>query len=1430
MPVQYLPLTADICSMQMQELHGSASYANLDSIHDAELNPDVERSVLSSHVRASYTLNYPVINYAIAGNEASNLCNILGIKPAVGRQLCSFDYCYYGSKDKDDRTFVSINSIKLNPHAYFSDSSKQLLFGPMYFKFAIEHFDIKERINSILDDKAFKHLGTSVIGKRVRTGNACTSIPVVGEFTYDTDKELTEAEIAKATEVIHDNLYDIFKKGNSTLAQLLSLYEMNPTNYTNVLNSCFHDFIVVVPKNLRPEMATGGRDPLDKMYMNVMRANTAFLGTEDITENNYLLFIDKYRKLDKAVNELVSSSNPPKPNYRSMIQRLSSKSGHIRSINLGKRQDFSGRSVIVVNPKMPIRFAGVPKKMIPKLFQPHILAALKRGDTPNPFNITPKIVTAQTHTKTTINLIVDYAVNAGILGDGPNSVPIVIGRQPTLHKGSMSSFFVIPVEGSAIELSPLIVTPFNADFDGDTMYDTVPVSEKAVKEASTLLLHKYNLFWAKDGESGVVPRQEILYGLNQCTKSSYPNTNKSAKNIMGESLRAPTRFRMSANITPAVAYERIVHNKMRVYDEVEYASGHTITAGRLAFKYAIGETQLSQKFEHAVKTTYICPKCGELSEPLTKSACECTKCNVPMIPVFKIKGCSCPYCKKVTTAIDAVEDPNVTILYSGFSHNDLVTDVNKYTEKVAADTTLIQQKVTTLRHYITGTKLLSKILANDGYYEALVGVIGAILSGLDYDCTEMEITTELSEEMKQAYTRSNMINKFIATIKSSDKFEELLKDISTEKKICKVHFDSSSNQYIIEGPAYKLYGELVEAHHTLMQVVNSITQDTTLDKYIDNDSIESCHFCQGSITGVEIGKSNISTFTNRLLIEGIDKFLNAIDKLVTLGFAVAKNYAPTLNVLDTIEFNDEMEVFHKAIETHKYMHAIGLLEDEQYDIMYTEAYGKLKKSIYDAERDKKTGGKLGVKLTTNNGFLKMVQSGARGSMDNLVQMYGTIGQVTKNSQEAFNAIIEDCYIKQLKPTAHFITAYGARRGIMNRALETAKTGYMSRQLWHATQTVVITNKDCGTNDGLTIERSDFAILGLDPSYGSTDSGTIEKYFAGMIAGRYIPGEDKPISMSRARQLAKGDSVTIRSPLTCKNPCCAKCYGMDPSIHSEVVVGTPVGIIAAEAIGETTSQLTMRTFQGGSTAKKGGIGSAFNEANNVVHMADIAKKCFDTYEPIAWDTGVVNSTIDKNGNRVLLINNDKTRRVTVNADMPIKAEVKRGEGVFTKVGDRDPRDYIKYSSITDAQKYVVFKLFALFRDSCVIHLKHFEVLALSMSKAVVIDKPKGSSLKIGGLYSSKELYDSGEDLSKHDIKWTMVSIRAAASVSASPTASFSFEEVKAQLFNMMVFEKTDNFSGPIESIMYAKMPKIGQQINPNFIKERTNFHVSSDLND
>lgn len=1429
MSIEYLPLTADRCNSQMKELHGSASYATLDSIHDIEVNQVLDKYVATAHVRASYRLNYPVINYSIAGNNASNLCPILGLKAAVGEKLCGFDYCYYGSKDHDDRTFVSINSIKLNPHEYFSDSSKQILFGPMYFKFAIKHLDLRARIEDVLAEDAYAHL-RELLKNAKETSSDGTTIPVISDFYFKTDKVLNPDEIKLATSIIQDNLYDMMKKGNSTLAQLLSLYEMSDEKRVDVLNSCFHDFIVIVPKNLRPEMTTGGRDPLDKMYMNVMRANTAFLGTEEVTENNYLLFLDKYRKLDSATNELISSSKPPKPNYRSMIQRLSSKNGHIRAINLGKRQDFSGRSVIVVNPKMPIQFVGIPKKTIPKLFQYHILEALKRNEAPNPHNIDAKIVTAPTHNKTTINHIVEYAVNAGILGSGPNSVPVTIGRQPTLHKGSMSSFWVVPVDGSAIELSPLIVPPFNADFDGDTMYDSVPISKGAIEEASTLLMHRNNLFWAKDGELGIVPRQEILYGLNQCTKDNYPNYSKDTKNIMGDSFRAPTRFRMSANITPAIAYDRIIHNKMRVYDEVEYASGHTITAGRLAFKHAIGVSQMAQEFDHSRKITYICPKCGEVKEDVTTISCTCSKCDIEMVPTFTIKGCQCPYCKKVTTAIDAVNDPNVKVLYSGFSHNELVNDVTAYNNQVDADKALIAEKTKTMRDYITGTKLLSKILSRDGYYEALVGVIRAILSGIDYDYTETEITTEMLEETKQAYARSNLINKFLNSIKFSSKYEELLADIATEKKVCRVHYDAKTNYYVVDGPAYKIYGELVEAHHEFYKAITGIKPNTRLDKYIDNNCIESCHYCQGSITGVEVTKNNISMFTNRLLVSGVDKFLAAVDKLVELGFAVAKNYAPTLNVLDTIEFDDEMEVFHKSIETHKYMHSIGLLEDDQYDIMYTEAYGKLKKSIYDADKDKKTGGKLGVKLTTNNGFLKMVQSGARGSMDNLVQMYGTIGQVTKNSQESFNAIIEDCYIKQLKPTAHFITAYGARRGIMNRALETAKTGYMSRQLWHATQSAVITNKDCGTTDGITIERSDFAILGLDTNFGSTDSATIEKYFSGMLVGRYIPGEDRPISMARARDLAKGEAVTIRSPLTCKNPCCAKCYGMDPSIHDEVVVGTPVGIIAAEAIGETTSQLTMRTFQGGSTAKKGGIGSAFNEATNVVHMADIAKKCPDTYEPIAWEDGVVTSHIDKNGNRVLQINDNKACRVTVNADMPIKSEVKRGEGMFTKVGDRDPRDYIKYAGITSAQKYVVFKLFALFRDSALINLKHFEILAMCMSKAVVISKPKNSKLKLGGLYSSRELYESHEDLSKHVLKWTMVSIRSAASVSASPTASFSFEEVKAQLFNMMVFEKVDNFSGPIESIMYAKTPKIGKKINPNFIQERTNFHVSGDIVD
>ena len=368
--------------------------------------------------------------------------------------------------------------------------------------------------------------------------------------------------------------------------------------------------------------------------------------------------------------------------------------------------------------------------------------------------------------------------------------------------------------------------------------------------------------------------------------------------------------------------------------------------------------------------------------------------------------------------------------------------------------------------------------------------------------------------------------------------------------------------------------------------------------------------------------------------------------------------------------------------------------------------------------------------------------------------------------------------------------------------------------------------DCGTHDGITIRRSMLNLYDL-PKNEVDRHKTEDELFIKFITGRYDT-DGNLIDKKRAQELVKyTDEVTIRSPITCKNPCCVKCYGRDMSTQDIVVKGSPIGIIAAEGIGETTSQLTMRTFQSGGVAKKGGIGSAFDSMTNYVELK--GKSYLDNYEPTAWATGTIcRSRYSSTEDIITIQDAEEDIHVTIDHDIPTKTTVIKGEGIFLEAGDQYIPEIVQFGSVQHACTYLALKLFKIFRAECEINLKHFEVLAASMTRALVLDK-KNTKLVTGCIYSYKELLEAGWTPSSNaELCWRIYKIGDIPNKSPHAVTNIDFEDLGEGLFNALCYGRVENFTDPIANLVFGKRPKVGKEINPNYIKERVNFHVSEDI--
>src|SRR5213079_2395193 len=231
------------------------------------------------------------------------------------------------------------------------------------------------------------------------------------------------------------------------------------------------------------------------------------LGAPEIIVNN------EKRMLQEALDALFDNGRRGRPvtgpgnrPLKSLSDMLKGKQGRFRQNLLGKRVDYSGRSVIVVGPQLKLHQCGLPKKMALELFKPFIFNKLEMQGIATTIKAAKKEVENQT------------AVVWDILEEVIREHPVMLNRAPTLHRLGIQAFEPVLIEGKAIQLHPLVCAAFNADFDGDQMAVHVPLSLEAQMEARTLMLASNNVLSPANGEPIIVPSQDIVLGLYYATR------------------------------------------------------------------------------------------------------------------------------------------------------------------------------------------------------------------------------------------------------------------------------------------------------------------------------------------------------------------------------------------------------------------------------------------------------------------------------------------------------------------------------------------------------------------------------------------------------------------------------------------------------------------------------------------------------------------------------------------------------------------------------------------------------------------------------------------------------------------------------------------------------------------------------------------------
>ena len=330
-------------------------------------------------------------------------------------------------------------------------------------------------------------------------------------------KELLEQiDLSKAAQKQHRDIKN--SKGEQTQKRAAKTLKIIDSfkNSTNKPEWMILNIIPVIPPDLRPLVPLdGGRfatSDLNDLYRRVINRNNRLKKLVDLKAPEVIIRNEK-RMLQEAVDALFDNGRHGRPvmgpgnrPLKSLSDMLKGKQGRFRQNLLGKRVDYSGRSVIVVGPELKLNQCGLPKKMALELFEPFIIKKLKDKGFVHTIKSAKRMVEK---TKLEVWDILDE-----VIADHP----ILLNRAPTLHRLGVQAFQPVLIEGKSIRIHPLVCAAFNADFDGDQMAVHVPLSIEAQMESRLLMMSTNNIFSPANGAPIVAPSQDIVLGLHYLTK------------------------------------------------------------------------------------------------------------------------------------------------------------------------------------------------------------------------------------------------------------------------------------------------------------------------------------------------------------------------------------------------------------------------------------------------------------------------------------------------------------------------------------------------------------------------------------------------------------------------------------------------------------------------------------------------------------------------------------------------------------------------------------------------------------------------------------------------------------------------------------------------------------------------------------------------
>ena len=634
----------------------------------------------------------------------------------------------------------------------------------------------------------------------------------------------------------------------------------------------------------------------------------------------------------------------------------------------------------------------------------------------------------------------------------------------------------------------------------------------------------------------------------------------------------------------------------------------------------------------------------------------------------------------------------------------------------------------------------------------------------------------------------------------------------------KVFLDSVKNKYLVTTPGKIIFNEILpDSFPYLCESTSENIEGFTPSKYfidygenipelISNMPL-STPFNKGALEKI------IAQMFKRYKTTETSIFL---DKLKDLGFKYSTFSGITIAASDVVVSKNKHAVIEKSNEEIKKVNKQfqrGLITDRERLELVIDIWTKAKEEIQDELQGY-------AKSYVDNPIFIMMNSKARGSISNFVQLAGMRGLMAKPNGETIEIPILSNFSEGLSVSEFFLSTHSARKGSADTALKTADSGYMTRRLVDVAQDIIVKEEDCGTIQGVLVSAfMDDKDGIIEPLYDRILGRFTNKKVINPETKEVIIDKNEYITEAIADKIIKAGikEVEIRTVLTCKTDhgVCQHCYGRNLATGNIVEIGEAVGVMGAQSIGEPGTQLTMRTFH------TGGVAGA-----DITQGLPRVEELFEARMPKGKATiseigGVVTKIEDAGGKFKVYVKNDtETREHTTLYGAKLRVE----KGDKIEAGDRltegsvSPKELLAVTDPNTVQQYILKEVQKVYRSQGVdINDKHIEVIGRQMLKRVRVEDNGDTGLFAGSLVDINELEEVNEQMETEGkkpatYKRVLLGITKASLATESFLSAASFQETTRVLTEAAVKGKIDELIGLKENVIIGKLIPAGTGLN------------------